>query len=156
MCYGQSSKFGQFPNWPAKLHIDRGVWPMSDVLEMNSVYATLAGHFPKCPELPGKCAEARLFGRSTFYKLRTEHGVLKPLYSRSEFSILQEKLLTLASVGTEEKSLRTVASSQSLTSGQGYTRCSCTTKCSKNRCRCKNNKLLCYSKCHKSSSSCNK
>ncbi|GFR14207.1 uncharacterized protein TNCT_568321 [Trichonephila clavata] len=78
-----------------------------------------------------RCAEARLFGREGFYKLKTEHSVLKQLYSRSEFSILQEKLLTLASVGTEEKSLRTVASSQSPTGGQGYTRC-----------RCKNNKLL--------------
>ena len=31
-----------------------------------------------------------------FYKLKTEHGVLKQLYSRSEFSILQENLFTLA------------------------------------------------------------
>ncbi|GFQ69776.1 guanine nucleotide-binding protein G(s) subunit alpha [Trichonephila clavata] len=51
------------------------------------------------PEVPGtppanvRCAEARLFGRGAFYKLGTEHGVLKQLYSRSEFSILQEKLL---------------------------------------------------------------
>ncbi|GFQ89230.1 hypothetical protein TNCT_625421 [Trichonephila clavata] len=45
-----------------------------------------------------RCAEARLFGRSAFYKLGTEHGVLKQLYSRNEFSILQEKLLTLAFV----------------------------------------------------------
>ncbi|GFQ74238.1 hypothetical protein TNCT_345221 [Trichonephila clavata] len=64
-----------------------------------------------------RCAKARLFGRDAFYKLGTEHGVLKQLYSRSEFSILQDKLLALASVGTEEKSLRTVASSQSLTGG---------------------------------------
>ncbi|XP_035224538.1 uncharacterized protein LOC118197149 [Stegodyphus dumicola] len=91
-----------------------------------------------------------------FYKLETEHGVLKQ-YSRSGFSILQEKLLTLASVGIQEKSLRTVASSQSLTGSQGYTRCSCTTKRSTNRCRCKNNKRLCNSKYHnKSSSCCNK
>ncbi|GFQ66080.1 uncharacterized protein TNCT_374891 [Trichonephila clavata] len=103
-----------------------------------------------------RCAEARLFGRDAFYKLGTEHGVLKQLYSRSEFSILQEKLLTLVYMGTEETLLRTVASSQSLTGGHGYTRCSCTTKCSTNRCRCKNNKLLCNSKCHKSSSFCNK
>ncbi|GFQ68955.1 KRAB-A domain-containing protein 2 [Trichonephila clavata] len=103
-----------------------------------------------------RCAEARLFGRSVFYKLGTEHGVLKQLYCRSEFSIFQEKSLTFASVGTEEKSLRTVVSSQSLTGGQGYSRCSCTTKCSTNRCRCKNNKLICNSKCHKSSSCCNK
>ena len=91
-----------------------------------------------------------------FYKLGTKHCVLKQLYSRSEFSILREKLLTLASVGTEEKSLRAVASSQSLTGGQGCTRCYCTTKCSTNWCKCKNNKVLCNSKCHKSSSCCNK
>lgn len=72
-----------------------------------------------------------------FYKLGTEHGVLKQLYARSEFSILHEKLLLLSSVGTEEKSLRTIASSQSLTGGQGYTRCNCTTKCTTNRCKCK-------------------
>nr|XP_042912061.1 uncharacterized protein LOC122272429 [Parasteatoda tepidariorum] len=46
-----------------------------------------------------------------FYKLGTEHGVLKHLYSRSEFSILHEKLLTLDSIGTKEKLLRTIASS---------------------------------------------
>ncbi|GFQ70543.1 uncharacterized protein TNCT_613111 [Trichonephila clavata] len=103
-----------------------------------------------------RCAEARLFGWGTLYKLGTEHGVLKQLYSRSEFSILQEKLLALESEGTEEKSLRTVVSSQSLTSGQGYIRCSCITKCLTNRCRCKNNKLLCKSKCHKSLNCCNK
>ncbi|GFR27324.1 hypothetical protein TNCT_694561 [Trichonephila clavata] len=68
-----------------------------------------------------RCAESRLLGRGAFYKLGTEHGVLKQLYSRSEFSLLQEKLLTLVSDGTEEKSLGTVASSQSLISGQGYT-----------------------------------
>ena len=97
-----------------------------------------------------------MFVEGAFYKLGTEHGVLKQLYARSEFSILHEKLLTLSSVGTEEKSLRTIASSQSLTGGQGYTRCNCTTKCTTNRCKCKNNKLLCNSKCHKSSSCCNK
>ncbi|GFQ72181.1 hypothetical protein TNCT_15381 [Trichonephila clavata] len=45
-----------------------------------------------------RCAEARLFNRGAFYKLGTEHGVLKQLYSRSEFSILQEKLLTLCGI----------------------------------------------------------
>ncbi|GFQ84523.1 hypothetical protein TNCT_735951 [Trichonephila clavata] len=67
-------------------------------------------------------AEARLFGRDAFYKLGAEHGILKhtQLYSISEFSILQD-ILTLVSMGTEEKSLRTIASSQSLTGGQGYT-----------------------------------
>ncbi len=91
-----------------------------------------------------------------FYYLGTEHGVLNQLYARSEFSILHEKLLLLSSVGTEEKSPRTIASSQSLTGGQGYTRCNCTTKCTTNCCNCKNNKLLCNSKCHKSSTCCHK
>ena len=58
-----------------------------------------------------------------FYKLGTEHGVLKQLYSRNDFSIVHEKLLTLESVGTEAKSLRTIASSQSLTGSQCYIRC---------------------------------
>ncbi|GFR01338.1 hypothetical protein TNCT_715971 [Trichonephila clavata] len=88
---------------------------------MNSVYAALVGHFSKCRNSLAnvRCAEARLFSKGAFYNLGTEHGVLKKLYSRNEFSILQEKLLTLVSVGTDEKSLRTVASSQSLTGGQG-------------------------------------
>ena len=32
-------------------------WPghVSNVIEMNSVYAVLAVHFLKCPELPGQC-----------------------------------------------------------------------------------------------------
>ena len=46
-----------------------------------------------------------------FYKLGKEHGVLKKWYSRREFFIVHEKLLTLESMGTEEKSLRIVTSS---------------------------------------------
>ncbi|GFQ67146.1 uncharacterized protein TNCT_667521 [Trichonephila clavata] len=119
ICYCQSPKFGQFPNWPRCVANDR-------CTRNEYVYATLAG--PSV--VPGHVqnAEERLFGRDAFYKLGTERGVLKQLYSRSEFSILQEKLFTLAPVGTEENSLHTVDSSQSLTGGQGYTRCSCTTR----------------------------
>ncbi|KAF8778670.1 SCAN domain-containing protein 3 [Argiope bruennichi] len=57
-----------------------------------------------------------------FYKLGTEHGVLGTLYSRSEFSIVPEILLPLESLDME-KSLRNIACTQSLISGQGYNRC---------------------------------
>ncbi|XP_059174975.1 KRAB-A domain-containing protein 2-like [Physella acuta] len=58
--------------------------------------------------------------------------------------------------GTLEKtSLQTTVPSQLLTSGQDHTHCNCTSKCSTNRCKCKNNKVLCNSDCHKSQPCCN-
>lgn len=81
----------------------------------------------------------------SFYKKRTEHDVLKQLYSRSVFYNLHEKLLTLESLDREEKSLRTVASSQSLTGGKDHSRCNFTTNYNiyTNHCKCVTETLFC-------------
>lgn len=44
ICYGQISKFGQFPNWPHISHLGPELRPRSDILQLTSVYASLARH----------------------------------------------------------------------------------------------------------------
>ncbi|GFQ67298.1 hypothetical protein TNCT_532451 [Trichonephila clavata] len=59
---------------------------MSDILEMNIAYMRLwpaPSRSARNSLANVRCAEARLFGRGAFYKLGTEHGVLKQLYSRN-------------------------------------------------------------------------
>ena len=53
-------------------------------------------------------------------------------------------------------SVRGAASNQSLSGGQGFLKCSCKSKCSSNRCKCKKNGKLCNSRCHNSGSCDNK
>jgi hypothetical protein len=53
-------------------------------------------------------------------------------------------------------SVREAASNQSLSGGQGFLKCSCKSKCSSNRCKCKKNVKLCNSLCHNSGSCDNK
>ncbi|GFR26474.1 hypothetical protein TNCT_241831 [Trichonephila clavata] len=58
--------------------------PMSDVLEMNSDMRLwpVTSRSSRNSLANVRCAEARLFGRGAFYKLGTEQGVLKQLFSR--------------------------------------------------------------------------
>jgi hypothetical protein len=65
-----------------------------------------------------------------FCKLGTKFGMLKQLYARIEFTILKEKFINLKSVLDNEISLISASLSQSLTGGQGFSRCFCTRKCS--------------------------
>jgi hypothetical protein len=93
---------------------------------------------------------------SDFYRLANKHGTLKQLFTRNQFAICKEKLLSMDEVSTQEISLREAASANSKSGGQGYTRCNCKRKCSTAKCSCKNKRLLCNSKCHGSLSCCNK
>jgi hypothetical protein len=93
---------------------------------------------------------------SDFYRLANKHGTLKQLFTRNQFAICKEKLLSMDEVSTQEMSLREAASANSKSGGQGYTRCNCKRKCSTAKCSCKNKGLLCNSKCHGSLSCCNK
>jgi len=92
-----------------------------------------------------------------FFKLGTRQGTLKQLYVRSQFQLCHEQFLKLENVPAhEEMSLRSVASAQAVDNGQGFFRCSCTKKCDTKRCLCSKKKVLFNSKCHNSSSCCNK
>ncbi|XP_060848294.1 KRAB-A domain-containing protein 2-like isoform X2 [Rhopalosiphum padi] len=92
-----------------------------------------------------------------FYRLGTRDGILKQLYARSQFTVCQKKLLQIDEVPIEtEVALRTVAKEQSTGTGQGFFKCICKTKCQNKKCICLKNNVLCTSKCHFSTTCCNK
>ncbi|GFT89138.1 KRAB-A domain-containing protein 2 [Nephila pilipes] len=93
---------------------------------------------------------------SDFYKLANENGTLKQLYTRNQFEICKDKLLSIHKISFQEISLREAAVANSRSGGQAYTHCHCKRKCSTNKCSCKSKGLLFNSKCHNSLSCCNK
>nr|XP_018911199.1 PREDICTED: uncharacterized protein LOC109039924 [Bemisia tabaci] len=88
--------------------------------------------------------------------LGTEHGILKSLYTRSQFTVRHADLISLSDVPNKEVSLREAATTNSVSGGQGFKRCNCRQKCTNNRCACRAAGLLCNSKCHKSEACTNK
>jgi len=86
----------------------------------------------------------------------TKNGTLRQLYARSKFTIRQKKLLNLNEIPAEELALRSVASQQSIGSGQGFTKCTCKTRYQNKKCLCVKNKILCNSRCHSNLTCCNK
>lgn len=85
-----------------------------------------------------------------FFKIGTPDGILNQLYSRNQFTICQEKLIDVASIPTIQLPLRTIATAQSLGTGQGMVKCSCKSKCTTKKCSCRKNDRLCNSRCHSS------
>jgi hypothetical protein len=82
------------------------------------------------------------------YKLGTQHGLLKQLYTRNQFNLCEEKFLQINDVPQEqEKTLREVARAESMGSGQGYLKCVCKTSCKNKRCRCYKADRICNSRC---------
>ena len=92
------------------------------------------------------------------YTVAVKAGVLKPKYTRNEFSLCPQKLLTKDHVNTEKKVSLREALKKSESGGQGFIRCNCASssskKCRSKRCLCVKNNLKCNSRCH-SSLSCN-
>ena len=86
-----------------------------------------------------------------FYELGTKLGKLKALYTRNQFTLCKENILSIEEYGTEEISVREVVNKLSLVGGQGFRKCNSTTMC-----LCKSANLLCNSKCHNSQPCCNK
>lgn len=91
-----------------------------------------------------------------FYRLGTRHGVLKQLFARSEFAECEEDFLSREEIPTNEATLRTIATAQSVGHGQGMKKCTCKTKCENNRCAYRKNNVLCNSRCHQNLPCCNK
>ncbi len=83
-----------------------------------------------------------------FYRV----GTLDANYLRNELDYVSENFIAPADVPTVSTSLRSVAKTTSMGSGQGFVRCNCTTKsdCRTNRCKCRVASVLCNSKCHQS------
>ena len=93
------------------------------------------------------------------YKIAVKYGVLKGHYSRNQFDLCPQKLLTMNEVNAENMiSLKKAVVCKSASGGQGFVKCNCsgTEKCTTNRCKCFKSKLQCNSRCHNSLNCTNK
>ena len=87
----------------------------------------------------------------------TRYGRLNGMFGANEMSICKQDLILQEEFNCETSiNVREAASQQSLSGGQGFFKCSCKSKSSSNRCKCKKNGVLCNSRCHSSGSCDNK
>jgi hypothetical protein len=87
----------------------------------------------------------------------TRFGQLQGTFGANEMSICKQDLMLQEEINCETTiSVREAASNQSLSGGKGFLKCSCQSKSSSNRCKCKKNGKLCNSRCHNSGSCDNK
>ena len=91
-----------------------------------------------------------------FYRLGSRNGIINKLYARSQFTVCEENILSSEDIPQNECSVRSIATAQSVGSGQGMQKCSCTKQCRTNRCACRKNNRLCNSRCHNSLTCTNK
>ena len=85
------------------------------------------------------------------YTIGVKSGVLKGQYSRNQFDLCPQRLLSTTSINTETTvSLRSAVIAQSASGRQGFAKCNCNgpSKCKSNRCKCYKAKLKCNSRCH--------
>ena len=91
------------------------------------------------------------------WKLGCESGVLDQWYSRNQFQPTTTKFMTVSEVPLEKEiSLRAAAKAESISGGQGFSRCQCTGNCKTKRCKCFKSNVKCNSKCHNQRSCTNK
>ncbi|XP_060522326.1 uncharacterized protein LOC132699554 [Cylas formicarius] len=93
-----------------------------------------------------------------YFQIGRRNRILKGLYSRSQFSVCPENILTPNDIQDNaiELPLRTIATKQSIGTAQGFSKCQWKTKCTTNRCACLKAKKMCNSKCHGSLNCSNK
>ena len=112
-----------------------------------------------------KCSSRNIIGvvleideEKSLYKIGTDQGVLKNMYCRGEFEICKERFLSVNDVPLTSTSVRECHAKTAITGGQGFFKCDCKTGCKTNRCKClkANPTRLCNSRCHSSTSCCNK
>jgi hypothetical protein len=92
------------------------------------------------------------------FKLGTEQGVIHGYYSFNQISKAPgTPALLIENIDQGmRKSLREIVKLQSITGGQGLLKCSCKGGCTSSRCKCKQAKILCNSRCHNSTTCGNK
>lgn len=94
------------------------------------------------------------------YQIGTKNGYLKGWFPRTDIKKVESHILSITDVPTGEFiTLREAASLQSICGGQGFKKCSCKIsqlQCRTKRCACFKANILCNSRCHLSSSCCNK
>lgn len=95
-----------------------------------------------------------------FYRLGTKDGLLQRSYCRSEMEPCTQSFFKVQDVPiAKEISLRGAVGAASVSGhGQGMIKCGCMSKerCTSNSCKCRKAGILCNSRCHNSSSCCNK
>ena len=85
------------------------------------------------------------------YRIATRSGVLNGRYSRNQFDVCSERLLTENDVNQDAAiSLRLAVIQTSISGGQGFVKCGYNgvIKCITNRCKCFKARILCNSRCH--------
>jgi len=85
------------------------------------------------------------------YRIAVRAGLLQQRYSRNQFDLCTQKLLSLADVRQDrEVSVRVAVHEESMCGGQGYLRCNCagSDRCRSNRCKCFKANVKCNSRCH--------
>ncbi|XP_037780257.1 uncharacterized protein LOC119576683 [Penaeus monodon] len=93
------------------------------------------------------------------YKIAVKSGVLKGQYSRNQFDLCSQRLLSEDDVIQDTAvSLREAVITQSACGAKGFTRCNCSSlkTCSTDRCKCFKDKAKCISWCHGSINCANK
>ncbi|XP_008179037.1 uncharacterized protein LOC103308082 [Acyrthosiphon pisum] len=110
--------------------------------------------------LPRNVLAAIISIEDNMYKLGTENGILKHLYTRTEIFLYKEKFILLENVlklsAEKEITFREAAGVNSVMGTQGFQRCHCKTKCKTTKCTCRSNNRLYTWKCHNSLSCENK
>ena len=85
------------------------------------------------------------------YKIAIKAGVLNGGFSRNQFDLCPQKLLTEEDVSLDKSvSLRSAVIAQSASGGQGFTKYNCSgpQKCQTKCCKCFKAKIMCNSRCH--------
>ena len=81
------------------------------------------------------------------YTVAVKAGVLKGGYSRNQFALCPQRLLSMTDVNLDKHlSLRSAIIAESASGGQGFTKCNCAggpRKCQTNKCSCYKAKLKC-------------
>ena len=79
------------------------------------------------------------------YTIGCPSGILRGKFSRNQFDLCPQKLLTRKDLNTDIiLSLREAVRSESSAGGQGFVKCNCSgaKKCQTNRCKCLKNNLI--------------
>jgi hypothetical protein len=115
-----------------------------------------------CHRLPAVVVEVTHHDNDDFYKLAVVGGLLNVAYKRSD--IQHELTFAPSTFGLEglvanwqdlpKISVREGVKKISLTDGQGYLKCQCTSVCQTQKCKCFKEGRKCNSRCHPKNSQC--
>jgi hypothetical protein len=93
------------------------------------------------------------------YTIGCPSGILKGKYSRHQFDLCPQRLLSESDINSDSSvSLRQANKKESQHGGQGFVKCNCNgpKRCRSKRCACFKNNVLCNSRCHNSVNCLNK